>query len=51
MGGRNPLPEDFEYNSGTNPWFLTIDEMREMLDGIAMVLLMKDGQMGMLTWE
>mgnify|MGYP001177172534 CR=1 FL=1 len=35
MGGRNPLPEDFEYNSGTNPWFLTIDEMREMLDGIA----------------
>jgi UDP-N-acetylglucosamine 4,6-dehydratase len=26
---------DFEYNSETNPWFLTIDEMREMLEGIA----------------
>jgi len=32
--GGNPLPEDFEYNSGTNPWFLTIDEMREMVEGI-----------------
>jgi len=30
--GGNPLPEDFEYNSETNPWFLTIDEMREMLE-------------------
>jgi UDP-N-acetylglucosamine 4,6-dehydratase len=30
--GGTPLPEDFEYNSGTNPWFLTIDEMRKMLD-------------------
>ena len=28
------VPEDFEYNSGTNPWFLTIDEMREMIKGI-----------------
>lgn len=26
-----PVPEDFEYNSGTNPWFLSIDEMREMI--------------------
>jgi len=26
-----PVPEDFEYNSGTNPWFLTIDEMRGMI--------------------
>jgi UDP-N-acetylglucosamine 4,6-dehydratase len=26
-----PVLEDFEYNSGTNPWFLTIDEMREMI--------------------
>ena len=26
-----PVPKDFEYNSGTNPWFLTIDEMREMV--------------------
>jgi UDP-N-acetylglucosamine 4,6-dehydratase len=33
-GGSAP-PEDFEYNSETNPWFLTIDEMREMLEGIA----------------
>jgi len=30
--GGNPLPEDFEYNSGTNPWFLTIAEMREMIE-------------------
>jgi len=27
----NALPEDFEYNSGTNPWFLTIDEMRKII--------------------
>jgi UDP-N-acetylglucosamine 4,6-dehydratase len=26
-----PVPKDFEYNSGTNPWFLTVDEMREMI--------------------
>ena len=32
--GGKPLPEDFEYNSGTNPWFLTIDEMRKMVEGI-----------------
>jgi hypothetical protein len=32
----NALPEDFEYNSGTNPWFLTIDEMRKIIvEGIA----------------
>jgi UDP-N-acetylglucosamine 4,6-dehydratase len=31
MEGRK-LPEDFEYNSGTNPWFLTIAEMREMIE-------------------
>jgi UDP-N-acetylglucosamine 4,6-dehydratase/5-epimerase len=28
---RNPMPKDFEYNSRTNPWFLTIEEMREMI--------------------
>jgi UDP-N-acetylglucosamine 4,6-dehydratase len=33
--GGKKVAEDFEYNSGTNPWFLTIDEMREILDGIA----------------
>jgi UDP-N-acetylglucosamine 4,6-dehydratase len=33
--GGKKVAEDFEYNSGTNPWFLTIDEMREMVDGIA----------------
>jgi len=32
-GGRK-VAEDFEYNSETNPWVLTIDEMREMLEGI-----------------
>ena len=30
-GGKR-VAEDFEYNSGTNPWFLTIDEMREMIE-------------------
>jgi UDP-N-acetylglucosamine 4,6-dehydratase len=25
------VPDDFEYNSGTNPWRLSIDEMREMV--------------------
>ena len=34
--GGNPLPEDFEYNSETNPWFLTIDEMRDMVESIAL---------------
>jgi UDP-N-acetylglucosamine 4,6-dehydratase len=29
--GGKPVSEDFEYNSGTNPWRLTIDEMREMI--------------------
>ena len=27
-----PVPEDFEYNSGTNPWRLTIDEMKVMIE-------------------
>lgn len=26
-----PVPQDFEYNSGTNPHFLTIDELRELI--------------------
>ena len=25
------VPEDFEYNSGTNPWRLKVEEMREMI--------------------
>lgn len=29
-GGR-PVPDGFEYSSGTNSWFLTIEEMREMI--------------------
>ena len=29
-----PVQEDFEYNSGTNPWFLTVDEMREMIKNL-----------------
>ncbi|MBE9572598.1 MAG: hypothetical protein IMF11_18385 [Proteobacteria bacterium] len=28
----NPVPEDFEYNSGANQWLLTIEEMRRMID-------------------
>jgi len=26
-----PVAESFEYNSGTNPWFLSIDEMNEII--------------------
>jgi UDP-N-acetylglucosamine 4,6-dehydratase len=29
--GTSSVPEDFEYNSGTNPWRLGIEEMREMI--------------------
>jgi len=29
--GCKPVPEDFEYNSGTNPWRLSVEEMREMV--------------------
>jgi UDP-N-acetylglucosamine 4,6-dehydratase len=29
-----PVEEDFEYNSSTNPWQLSIDEMREVIQGI-----------------
>ncbi len=27
-----PVPEDFEYNSGTNSWWLSIEELKEMID-------------------
>lgn len=30
-----PLPEDFEYSSGNNPWFLTPDEMIELISGLS----------------
>ena len=26
-----PVPEDFEYNSGTNPWQLGVEEMKQMI--------------------
>lgn len=26
-----PVPDDFEYNSGTNPSFLTVEEMRDLI--------------------
>lgn len=32
--GSRPVPEDFEYNSGTNPRFLTIDEIRNLLNNL-----------------
>jgi len=32
--GGKPVAEDFEYNSSTNPWQLSIDEMREVIQGI-----------------
>jgi len=31
LNGGTPVPEGFEYNSGTNPWKLSIDEMRNIL--------------------
>lgn len=32
--GSKAVPEDFEYNSGTNTWWLTEDEMRERIKGL-----------------
>jgi UDP-N-acetylglucosamine 4,6-dehydratase len=32
--GTNPVPEDFEYHSGTNPWRLGMEEMREMVKNL-----------------
>lgn len=32
--GMKPVPPEFEYHSGNNPWYLTIPEMREMLEQI-----------------
>jgi UDP-N-acetylglucosamine 4,6-dehydratase len=29
--GGNKLPDEFEYNSETNPWRMTVDEMKEMI--------------------
>ena len=29
--GGDKVPADFEYNSGTNPWRLTVDEMKEVI--------------------
>jgi len=29
--GGKPVAKDFEYNSGTNPWKLSIDEMRDLI--------------------
>jgi UDP-N-acetylglucosamine 4,6-dehydratase len=28
------VSDDFEYNSGTNPWRLTVDEMRELINNL-----------------
>ena len=30
-----PVDDDFEYNSGTNPWILTVDEMKEMIKALS----------------
>jgi UDP-N-acetylglucosamine 4,6-dehydratase len=32
--GGNPVALDFEYNSGSNPWRLTVEEMRAMIEHI-----------------
>ncbi len=29
--GGKPVDDNFEYNSGTNPWKLTVDEMKGMI--------------------
>jgi UDP-N-acetylglucosamine 4,6-dehydratase len=29
--GGKPVDDNFEYNSGTNPWILTVDEMRKII--------------------
>ena len=26
-----PVDENFEYNSGTNPWILTVDDMKKLI--------------------
>jgi UDP-N-acetylglucosamine 4,6-dehydratase len=28
------VPDDFEYNSGTNPWMLTVEEMKEIIKAL-----------------
>ena len=32
--GEKPVPEGFEYNSETNPWRLSIDEMRDIIKNL-----------------
>ena len=32
--GMKAVDPEFEYHSGNNPWYLTIDEMRQMLENI-----------------
>jgi len=32
--GGGTVPDHFEYNSETNPWRLTVDEMRAMIEGL-----------------
>ena len=32
--GGPKVPDDFEYNSGTNPWRLSVDEMIQMIDSL-----------------
>jgi UDP-N-acetylglucosamine 4,6-dehydratase len=32
--GCKPVPEDFEYNSGSNPWWLSVEELGKMIMGL-----------------
>jgi len=32
--GGKPVAENFEYNSGTNPWLLSIDEMKRLIEDL-----------------
>ena len=34
FNGGKPVPDDFEYNSETNPWKLSIDEMRNIITNL-----------------
>jgi UDP-N-acetylglucosamine 4,6-dehydratase len=33
VGGK-PVADDFEYNSGTNTWWLTVEELRKMIENL-----------------
>ena len=32
--GSRPAPEDFEYNSGTNNWWMSVEELKEIIEDL-----------------